>query len=311
MRVQTVHLRLVLHFCHPEWRFARRLAIQGGGTDARARSAQVRTARVGAAPARAREVATFEVEFIDAHHQMARAEELDVWVERASPEEAATAAAAAAANANDGSSRPTSPATTADATEGGQQTERAVAALKSEALARSGGRIEVGARPLIMREGAELASAFLTVLRPGELVKVLELRDDLHVDGKLRAKVEQVEEEAAARAIADSWWSPYDPMGAGGDEDLLGLDFPTSRLTLTSRSSASAAQATNRSIGTHRSDASFAPLRPSPRRPTRPPRRRRRRRREEEMARAREGGGAHRRSRRRRRRSRRRQNGPV
>ena len=55
MRVQTVHLRHLLHVYHPEWRFAAGLAIQGGGTDARARSAQVRTARVGAAPgARAR-----------------------------------------------------------------------------------------------------------------------------------------------------------------------------------------------------------------------------------------------------------------
>ena len=94
--------------------------------------------------------------------------------------------------------------------------------LRSEALASSGGRVEIGAKPLIMRAEADLDSPVVTVLRPGQQVKVRQILET--ADGKLRAFVEQVEEEAAARAIADSWWSPFDPseaFGKGEPEPLM------------------------------------------------------------------------------------------
>ena len=82
--------------------------------------------------------------------------------------------------------------------------------------------MEIGSKPLIMRTDPDLDSELVTVLRPGQLVKVRQIMD--LEDGKLcRALVEQVEEEAAARAIADSWWSPFDPSVVDVDGTEQGL----------------------------------------------------------------------------------------
>ena len=170
---------------------------------------------------KAREIATFEVEFIDALNAVARAEELDVWVEKvasgdAPPPPRATIAESDGADgaAGDGSAspapaeqptplaEPSTPALATGATE--RLTNRQL--MTADALARTGGRVEVGAKPLIVRRLSALDSEIVAMLRPGQLVTVIE---ELELgDGKLRAKIEQVEEEAAARAIAESWWSP-------------------------------------------------------------------------------------------------------
>ena len=186
--------------------------------------------------ARAREVASFEVQFVDALGQIARAEELDVWVEAATltPNDDAPIAAPIAAPASDsfkksssfkkppsldrdseGAEAPPATADLPDTLADDDQTCRnslSTAAMTNrqlmttDALARTGSKVEVGAKPLIMRATSSLDSPLVTVLRPGQLIRVVE---EMELgDGKLRAKVEQVEEEAAARAIADSWWQP-------------------------------------------------------------------------------------------------------
>ena len=68
---------------------------------------------------------------------------------------------------------------------------------------------QVGAKPLIMRADIQLDSDFMTVLRPGQLVTVIE--EKAMDDGAIRAKVAMVEEEVASKAIAESWWRPFDP----------------------------------------------------------------------------------------------------
>ena len=244
--------------------------------------------------ARARELATFEVEFLDAMGQPARAEELDVWVARAPEEdetakakaeapspapapaaaaptakaaaaEAAAAAAAAPAPAvgkqPSGTQDPAGAAATAaaataaasapaadvpvegagDATaatgtgdssppapdvldaiaeEKRKKALRSYRQLRAEALARGGGNVEVGEKPLIMRVDAQLDSQLVSVLRPGQLVRVLEER--LLDDEKIRARVALVEQGVAASAIADSWWSPVDPTKSLEESALLG-----------------------------------------------------------------------------------------
>ena len=57
-----------------------------------------------------------------------------------------------------------------------------------------------------MRSGSALDSPLVTVLRPGQLVTVLEQLD--LGEGKLRARVVQVDEEAGNKAVAESWVSP-------------------------------------------------------------------------------------------------------
>lgn len=95
--------------------------------------------------AKAREVASFEVEFIDALGQASRAEELDVWVERVvdeapsggmGPADAAPAPAEAAPAVAEPMSRAATERTGGDA--------KSQRAQRAEALARAGGRIEVG-----------------------------------------------------------------------------------------------------------------------------------------------------------------------
>ena len=223
--------------------------------------------------ARARETATFEVEFVDAHGQIARAEEIDVWVEkfekadeggvelggggggggasasaltehayalphkdgedgengdsarrrRPSSEEMTSPGGGTAGG--DASASPQKPATpsrqpskeavaataTGGADGGGAQHQPLSKAtyrqlMTSEALKQTGGRVEVGSKPLIMRAESGLESALVSILRPGQLVTVLE---EIDVDdGSVRARVETVAEEPAARAIADSWYQP-------------------------------------------------------------------------------------------------------
>ena len=173
--------------------------------------------------AMAREIATFEIEFNDALGQASRAEELDVWVERADDgdEMASDVRAAdyapqpAAATASSATALPTG----GSAARSG--TRLPEGKLSSVALVRAGGRVEVGTKPLIMRADVELDSHLVSVLRPGQLVTVLaehEMADSDQGDPRLRARVEVVEDDLAARAIAKSWWSA--PSGPAG------LDLP-------------------------------------------------------------------------------------
>lgn len=221
--------------------------------------------------ARARELMSFECEFIDALGQPARAEELDVWVERADPseqlaahtpsttaastveapstksrrsskehiereppatplsEDAATPAAGAPATPANGSPSPAEsfrpPATTSasvattsshrSATPESNRKPERMTLLKQfrqldlSTLARSGGRVEVGSKPLIMRQGRELDSEVVSTLRPGQLVTVLEQVE--MGGGKLRARVVSVDEEEGGKSVAESWWSPMAP----------------------------------------------------------------------------------------------------
>ena len=185
--------------------------------------------------AKAREVASFEVEFVDALGQPARAEELDVWVERVfdQPDDpldgelpssvagASSEGAPAASPATASAMPPSSP--TAASSRFPMSTERTGGSARTsrpnEALMRSGGRVEVGSKPLIMREEVALDSPLVSVLRQGQMVTVLEER--AAEEGKLRARVACVEEDPAARAIAESWWSPFDPASV---EDMLAND---------------------------------------------------------------------------------------
>ena len=80
--------------------------------------------------------------------------------------------------------------------------------LHSEVLLRSGRRVEVGTRPLLMRQAEALHSALLRSLAPGTVLHVLQ--EALQADGSVRARVSLVEPGAASRSISGSWWSPLD-----------------------------------------------------------------------------------------------------
>ena len=68
-----------------------------------------------------------------------------------------------------------------------------------------------------------LDSAIVLVLRQGQMVTVLEEKPMMDFDGKekLRARVALVEEETAAKAIAESWWKPFDPEMEVGLEEIV------------------------------------------------------------------------------------------
>lgn len=258
--------------------------------------------------ARARELATFEIEFMNAMGQPARAEEVDVWVMRVPKEvegkdangdplpvivavpaavprgaddklhasgkpakgakadgsaSSAAQAPAPAPGANTLKAAFTAAVATTtlaadaaasrakkedvDPEESKRIARRTFIQLRAEALARGGGRVQVGDKPLIMRSEARLDSPVVTVLAPGQLVTVIEERI-LEDDGKVRARVALIDEDAATSAIAESWWSPTDlamPVDAFG----MRLLTSTERAHLASTSSnASTATASSQSI---------------------------------------------------------------
>lgn len=176
--------------------------------------------------ARAREIATFEVEFVDALGQIARAEELDVWVERVerrrrrssgllgqlgefvdelaergineaekltgmdldgdgdvglagSPASTQATEKHTATGDVDGAAAVT-PHEQGDHGLGGGNSSGPLSRatyrqlMSFEALKQTGGRVEVGSKPLIMRADSGLESTMVTMLRPGQMVKVLE-----------------------------------------------------------------------------------------------------------------------------------------
>ena len=67
-------------------------------------------------------------------------------------------------------------------------------------------RVEVGTKPLIVREGAELDSEYVGQLLPGQHARVLKARE--LADGSIRALVELVDELEATRKVLQSWWQP-------------------------------------------------------------------------------------------------------
>ena len=147
----------------------------------------------------ARTASNFEVHFRDLRGEIAVAEELDVYVEVAAkrPHAAATSDQAphdAAEEQHD--KKPvvdeSSPST------------GTVTSVESYV----GVRVEVGAKPLVLRKGFETSSENAGQLRPGQCVTVVEERTN--TAGDLRARVALLEHEGE-ESIAASWWNPSAP----------------------------------------------------------------------------------------------------
>lgn len=122
--------------------------------------------------------------FRDALDNVAVAEELDVYVVRVENESRAVPSGDADTNVQDGSF-------------GLQQPSASV----PPSFVRT--RVEIGAKPLIVRTSRELNSAQIGQLNPGQLVSVLD--EVIMVDGTVRALVREIDDEEGTYAILDSW----------------------------------------------------------------------------------------------------------
>ena len=163
----------------------------------------------------ARTSSQFEVCFRDTLGKVAMAEDLDVFVEPIflAPPAFAQASATVASV----------PAAAEEASAEGTETGGGSGCGATKLFKKA--RVQVGAKPLVLRSGPDTDSELIGKLRPGQLLTVLdERRTD---DGDVRAQVALVYEDESAEEYADSWWTAnpvlrsFDPVTLGGDTTLF------------------------------------------------------------------------------------------
>ena len=83
-------------------------------------------------------------------------------------------------------------------------------------------RIEIGAKPLVVRAGLETSSQLIGKLVPGTMLNVLE--EHVTADGDVRARVALIDDREGDEKVAEGWWRPFN--ASTGFPDVVDLFLP-------------------------------------------------------------------------------------